>query len=185
MSERQIKKYERRPNEIVEEEKVEVDDTDITNVNVQSTDYTYWKKVAYGVKALADLRKTEMKKWKTRYLNDHQEHVSQSLMQEEISNEFKAVLRKKSEMGKFILEEVMVLFAAHKDIQEVVNEVRPRNWFKFTKWVALTVILGLFIFFAATNENFSALLNENAMFIVVGAVILVGMYLYFDRRDKK
>ena len=179
-NEKQQQPYRRQPPQTTDlsTDEYKVDKIDITNVDMSNKNIDYWKGITFAVYNWG-------KGWKQRYMHDHQQHLSQTLMQEEISNEFKGILRKKSEMSKFILEEVMVLFAAHKDIQEVMKEVRPREWFKFTKWIALTIVLGLFIFEAATNNNFATLLSNNAIWIALVAIAGVGLYLYWDRKSSK
>jgi uncharacterized membrane protein YoaK (UPF0700 family) len=81
-----------------------------------------------------------------------------------------------------VLEEVMVAFSAHKNIQEVVNEVRPRSWLKITRNLVLLALGGLFIFGAITSEPFRTFLSANAMYISIIAISGVIIYIYFDRK---
>jgi hypothetical protein len=153
--------------------------TDLTQVIMTSKDPTYWKNIALAVL-------NEYKMWKRRFLSEHQENISKNLMFEELNNEFKALLHKKSvEVPKVVHEEVMTLFSAHKDIQEVVKEVSPRSWFKITRNIVILALGALLIFGAIANDNFRKLLNDNAALIAIVAIAAVVAYLYYDRKKGK
>ena len=159
------------PNEIVPQE----EEVDITQVNTESKDYEYWKNIAFAVYKWG-------KGWKQRYLHYHQTHMSETIIQEQVNNEFKGILRSKSTIQKYVLEEVMVAFSAHKNIQEVVNEIKPRSWLKITRNLVLLALGGLLIFGAITSEPFRTFLSANAMYISIIAISGVIIYIYFDRK---
>jgi hypothetical protein len=157
----------------------QISEVDLTDVDMGNKNPAYWKGVALALWK-------DGKYWKRRFLNEHQTNFSKNLMHEELDNEFKGLLRKKSvEVPKIVHEEVMTLFSAHKDIQEVVKEVQPRSWFKITRNIVLLTLGALVIIGAMVNDKFRQTLNDNAVWIAVVAVAAVIAYLYYDRKNSK
>jgi hypothetical protein len=168
---------ERRRNlQPVEPEVKSGEEVDLSKVNIHSTDVAYLKRVAFKINDLRNSRKN-------RYLTEHQLGISIKGMFEEISDQFKIELKKSSlEVDKLIREEANTYWTAYKDIQDVVKGPKSNPWLNITRTMVMLAAVILVVGGALISAPFRTLLHQNAVYIVVVAIVAVVAYVYFDKQ---
>lgn len=151
-------------------------DTDVVaSIDMTEESVGYWKNIAFQIRDWGNV-------WNQRYLQENQKLKSIQGMYDELANEFRGLLRKQVEVSKLKHQEVMSLFAAHKNFKEIANEVNPRSWFKITGNLILLAVAVFFVFGALTSAPFRLFLSTNAIWIAIVAIGAVGTYIYMQRR---
>jgi len=131
-------------------------------------------------KEIAQYWKKDRDKHKQAFETEHQRFVAQQEMFEEINNEFNGLLRKRNvEVEKISTAEVLSDYAAHKDIQDIVNEKHPKQLMKFGWSLAFTIVALVLVWQIATNKAFDEFLSKNllavGLFGVIGVIVVFWM----------
>lgn len=126
--------------------------------------------------------------YKRVYEAEHQRYIALNGMMEEYQNEFNGLLRKRNvDVEKLETLEILSDYAAHKDIQDVVHERKPRTMLRITQEVVILVLGFFFIWQLVVNEGFRAWIAANFLAIILfaGVITFAGVYAYRQLKVKR